>query len=49
VRVPRGDDFELCVSARAELVCAGLDRDHVAAWGVMPSGMRRHPLFIRWL
>ena len=39
VRVPRGDGFELRVGARAELVC----------WGVMPSGMLRHPLLLRWL
>ena len=39
VRVPRGEDFSLRVGRRAELVC----------WGVMPSGMLRHPLWLRWL
>ncbi len=39
VRVPRGDDFALRVGARAEFVC----------WGLMPSGMLRHPLWLRWL
>src|SRR5262245_48182314 len=39
VRVVHGQPFELTIGARAELVC----------WGVMPSGMLRHPLFLRWL
>ena len=39
VRVPRGDAFELRVGRRAE----------VLFWGVMPSGMLRHPLFVRWI
>ena len=39
VRVPRGDDFTARTGAHAELVC----------WGIMPSGMLRHPLFVRWL
>jgi bifunctional non-homologous end joining protein LigD len=39
VRVPRGEGFDLRPGARAELLC----------WGVMPSGMLRHPLFVRWL
>jgi ATP-dependent DNA ligase len=30
--------FVLHIGRRAELVC----------WGVMPSGMLRHPLFVRW-
>ena len=39
VRVRRQpNEFELRVGRRAELVC----------WGVMPSGMLRHPLFVRW-
>ena len=33
------DAFTLHTGQRAELVC----------WGVMPSGMLRHPLFVRWL
>jgi ATP-dependent DNA ligase len=39
VRVPRGEPFELRPGTRAELLC----------WGVMPSGLLRHPLFVRWL
>jgi len=39
VRVPRGRPFALRVGDRAALVC----------WGTMPSGMLRHPLFLRWL
>jgi len=40
VRVRREPDaFALRVRERAELVC----------WGVMPSGMLRHPLFVRWM
>jgi len=40
VRVQRGPDaFTLRVGQHAELVC----------WGMMPSGMLRHPLFVRWL
>jgi hypothetical protein len=38
VRVRRGDPFKLDKGRRAELV----------GWGVMPSGMLRHPLFVRW-
>jgi hypothetical protein len=39
VRVRRKpDEFTLHAGERAELVC----------WGVMPSGMLRHPLFVRW-
>jgi hypothetical protein len=39
VRVPREPDgFTLHAGERAELVC----------WDVMPSGMLRHPLFVRW-
>jgi hypothetical protein len=34
VRVPRDHPFELRIGARASLVC----------WGVMPSGMLRHPV-----
>jgi ATP-dependent DNA ligase len=39
VRVPRGEEVAARMGARAELVC----------WGVMPSGLLRHPLFVRWL
>jgi hypothetical protein len=39
VRVPRGKAFDLGPGARAELV----------TWSVMPSGMLRHPLSVRWL
>ena len=39
VRVARDQPFELNVGARASVVC----------WGVMPSGMLRHPLFLAWL
>ena len=39
VRIPRGQPFELEIGQRAKVVC----------WGVMPSGMLRHPLFLRWL
>jgi hypothetical protein len=39
VRVRRdAEAFALRVGEQAELVC----------WGVMPSGMLRHPLFVRW-
>jgi hypothetical protein len=38
VRIPRDEAFTLQPRDRAELVC----------WGVMPSGMLRHPLFVRW-
>ena len=34
VRVPRDLPFDLTIGARLELVC----------WGVMPSGMLRHPM-----
>jgi len=37
VRVPRDQPFELQIGERAEVVC----------WGVMPSGMLRHPVFPR--
>ena len=39
VRIRRDEPFTLHAGARAELV----------RWGVMPSGMLRHPLFVRWL
>ena len=39
VRISRHDPFELRVGAPASLVC----------WGVMPSGMLRHPLFLGWV
>ena len=39
VRIVRAQPFELMCGTPAELVC----------WGVMPSGMLRHPLFLRWL
>jgi len=39
VRVARHEPFALHAGARAEVVC----------WGVMPSGMLRHPLFLRWV
>jgi hypothetical protein len=38
VRIARDQPFELQVGARASVVC----------WGVMPSGMLRHPLFLAW-
>jgi hypothetical protein len=38
VRIRRDEPFELRTGARAELLC----------WGVMPTGMLRHPLFLRW-
>jgi hypothetical protein len=38
VRLRRDEGFTLDKGRRAELVC----------WGVMPSGMLRHPLFVRW-
>ena len=38
VRVARQEPFELKVGLKAAVVC----------WGVMPSGMLRHPLFLRW-
>ena len=38
VRIARREPFELKIGARASLVC----------WGVIPSGMLRHPLFIDW-
>jgi len=38
VRVARDQPFALEIGPRAELVY----------WGVMPSGMLRHPLFVRW-
>ena len=39
VRIRRDEPFTLHAGKRAEVVC----------WGVMPSGMLRHPLFMRWL
>ena len=39
VRVPRDQSFELKIGAGGELMC----------WGVMPSGMLRHPLLLGWL
>jgi len=39
VRIRRDEPFTLRAGGMAELVC----------WGVMPSGMLRHPLFVRWL
>ena len=39
VRVPRDEEVPLRIGARAELVC----------WGIMPSGMLRHPILLRWL
>ena len=38
VRVARHEPFELTEGGRASVVC----------WGVMPSGMLRHPLFLAW-
>jgi len=38
VRIGRQQPFELRIGARASVVC----------WGVMPSGMLRHPLFLAW-
>jgi hypothetical protein len=38
VRIARRQPFELRMGARASVVC----------WGVMPRGMLRHPLFLRW-
>ena len=39
IRIRRDEPFTLHAGERAELVC----------WGVMPSGMLRHPLFVRWI
>src|SRR5262245_43027070 len=39
IRIRRDEPFTLHAGERAELV----------GWGVMPSGMLRHPLFVRWL
>jgi hypothetical protein len=39
VRVSREQPFELRTGHSANLLC----------WGVMPSGMLRHPVLIRWL
>jgi hypothetical protein len=36
VRVPRDLPFDIKIGQRHELVC----------WGVMPSGMRRHPVLL---
>lgn len=38
VRIARQQPFELKVGGRVSVVC----------WGVMPSGMLRHPLFLSW-
>ena len=38
VRIARQQPFELKVGSSAAVVC----------WGVMPSGMLRHPLFLSW-
>jgi hypothetical protein len=38
IGVARHEPFELKTGAPASLVC----------WGVMPSGMLRHPLFLSW-
>jgi ATP-dependent DNA ligase len=38
VRIARQQPFELKVDAKASVVC----------WGVMPSGILRHPLFLGW-
>ena len=38
VRIGRQLPFELKVGKRASVVC----------WGVMPSRMLRHPLFLSW-
>ena len=38
-RCGRDEPFTLNAGQRAVLVC----------WGVMPSGMLRHPLFVGWL
>jgi len=39
VRIRRDEPFTLHEGEPGELVC----------WGVMPSGMLRHPLFVRWV
>ena len=39
VRIVRHEPFDLRTGKRAQLVC----------WGVMPSGMLRHPLFLTWV
>ena len=39
IRIRRDEPFALSAGEQAELLC----------WGVMPSGMLRHPLFLRWL
>jgi hypothetical protein len=39
IRIRRDEPFTLHAEQRAELIC----------WGVMPSGMLRHPMFVRWL
>jgi hypothetical protein len=36
VRVPRGEPLDVKIGERVELVC----------WGVMPSGMLRHPVLL---
>jgi hypothetical protein len=38
VRIPKAAGFELSIGGQAEIVC----------WGVMPSGMLRHPLLVTW-
>jgi hypothetical protein len=39
LRIRRDEPFDLRIGARAEIIC----------WGVMPSGMLRHPRFVRWV
>ena len=39
IRIRRDEAFTIHAGERAELVC----------WGVTPSGMLRHPMFMRWL
>jgi hypothetical protein len=39
IRIRRDEPLTFHQRERAELIC----------WGVMPSGMLRHPLFVRWL
>jgi bifunctional non-homologous end joining protein LigD len=38
IRIARDRPFDLMIGARAELL----------SWGVMPSGLLRHPVFVRW-
>jgi hypothetical protein len=39
IRIRRNELLSLHAGARVEPIC----------WGVMPSGVLRHPLFVRWL